>query len=71
MGGDLAGGWIDDQKLVCPLHSLPFDPETGASPCHSLPALRRYACHVRDGRVHVDTERDTERDEIVARDLES
>ena len=71
MGGDLAGGWIDDGKLVCPLHSLPFDPDTGASPCHSLPPLRRYACSVRDGRVHIDLERDTERDEIVARNPES
>jgi nitrite reductase/ring-hydroxylating ferredoxin subunit len=54
LGGDLTGGWIDKGKVVCPLHSLTFDPETGASPCTSLRALRRYPCTVKDGRVHVD-----------------
>ena len=52
-GGDLTGGWIDDGKIVCPLHSLTFDCTTGTSPCTSLRALRRFPCHVRDGRVHV------------------
>jgi nitrite reductase/ring-hydroxylating ferredoxin subunit len=52
-GGDLTGGWIDEGKIVCPLHCLPFDPATGASPCESLRALRRFPCEVRNGRVHV------------------
>jgi nitrite reductase/ring-hydroxylating ferredoxin subunit len=53
-GGDLARGWLDEEKIVCPLHSMPFDPETGASPCNALPPLRRFACSVHDGRVYVD-----------------
>lgn len=52
-GGDLAGGWIDDGQVVCPLHSLPFDPATGASPCRSIRPLQRFHCAVRDGVVHV------------------
>jgi nitrite reductase/ring-hydroxylating ferredoxin subunit len=52
-GGDLTGGWVDDGKVVCPLHNLTFDPDTGASPCAALRALRRFPCTVRDGRVHV------------------
>lgn len=50
-GGDLAGGWIEDGRVVCPLHALPYDPHSGASPCASLRSLRRYPCDVRDGRV--------------------
>ncbi|MGQ0735474.1 MAG: Rieske (2Fe-2S) protein, partial [Acidobacteriota bacterium] len=50
-GGDLTGGWVDDGKIVCPLHSLPFDCGTGASPCSSLRPLRRLACRVHDGHV--------------------
>lgn len=70
MGGDLTGGWIDDGKLVCPLHSLPFDPHTGASPCSSLSALRCYAHSIRDGRIHVDLDRDgrAEHKEAVVRE---
>ena len=50
--GGLAG-WVDDGKLVCPLHSLTFDCKTGESPCRSLKALRRYQCVVQNGSVQV------------------
>jgi len=53
MGGDLAGGWIQDGRIVCPLHALPYDPHTGASPCESVKPLRRFPCEVRDDHVHV------------------
>lgn len=52
-GGDLAAGWMDDGKLVCPLHNLPFDCRTGASPCTSLKSLRRFPVQVVDGTVQV------------------
>jgi nitrite reductase/ring-hydroxylating ferredoxin subunit len=52
-GGDLACGWIEDGRIVCPLHSLAFDPHTGASSCAALKALRTYPVEVRDGRVAV------------------
>jgi nitrite reductase/ring-hydroxylating ferredoxin subunit len=55
-GGDLTAGWVDDGKIVCPLHSLPFDCRTGASPCTSLKALRSFPWQVRDGRVYVSLE---------------
>lgn len=58
-GGDLAAGWMDNGKLVCPLHSLPFDCSTGASPCSTLKSLRTYPWHVQDGRVHVAVGRPT------------
>lgn len=38
-GADLAGGWVRDDRVVCPWHGLTFDPHDGASPCRSLPAL--------------------------------
>ena len=52
-GGDLAGGWIEDGRIVCPLHSLAFDPSTGASRCNALKSLRVFPCKVQDGRVSV------------------
>jgi nitrite reductase/ring-hydroxylating ferredoxin subunit len=52
-GGDLAAGWMDNGRLVCPLHSLPFDCKTGTSPCSSLKSLRQFPWHVQDGKVHV------------------
>ena len=24
-------GWVEDNKIICPCHGAPFDPETGAS----------------------------------------
>jgi nitrite reductase/ring-hydroxylating ferredoxin subunit len=59
-GGDLTGGWVDEGQVVCPLHNLTFDPETGASPCASLRALRRFPCTVRNGRVHVSVDGKTD-----------
>ncbi len=53
-GGDLANGWIDDDKVVCPWHSLPFDPLTGKSACESLPKLKRVACDIRGDKVVID-----------------
>ena len=50
-GGDLACGWVEDGKVVCPLHSLAFDPKTGASACSAFKPQRVYACEVRDDRV--------------------
>lgn len=55
-GGDLTGGWIDDGKVVCPMHSMEFDTKSGASPCKTLAPLRRYQYSVRDGRVYVDAD---------------
>lgn len=56
MGGDLAGGWVDEGKIVCPLHSLSFDPRSGKSPCSSLRPLKRYTCDVRTDRVYTGLE---------------
>ena len=53
-GGDLANGWVMEGTVVCPWHNLPFDAETGRSACTSLPALRRVACEIREGRILID-----------------
>lgn len=54
-GGDLSCGWIEDGKIVCPLHSLAIDPHTGTSRCNVLKSLRVYPSEVRNGRVYVNT----------------
>jgi nitrite reductase/ring-hydroxylating ferredoxin subunit len=53
MGGDLTGGWLDNGRIVCPLHGLPFDLRTGESPCRSLKPLRVFPTDLTDGRVSV------------------
>ena len=53
MGGDLGSGWTDSNQIVCPLHNLRFDPQTGASSCRSLPVLQRYVCERRGNRIVV------------------
>lgn len=52
-GGDLADGFVEGGSIVCPWHNLPFDLESGRSPCASLAALPRYDCEIRDGRLRV------------------
>ncbi len=43
-GGDLSNGWVDGRNVVCAWHNLPFDADTGQSPCKSLRALKRIPC---------------------------
>jgi nitrite reductase/ring-hydroxylating ferredoxin subunit len=67
-GGDLSGGWVDGDKVVCPLHSLTIDCRTGRSPCASLKPLRQFPCQVRDGRVYVSVAASAGADGEVIRD---
>lgn len=52
-GADLANGSVRNGIVVCPWHNLTFDPETGASPCESLRALKLYPCTIQSGRIVV------------------
>ena len=52
--GDIVNGWIDGGNVVCPWHNLPFNPETGRSPCKSLAPLKRVECRIEDGKIIVD-----------------
>ena len=63
-GGDFANGWVDGGKLICPWHNLPFDPETGRSPCKSLPALHRVEAAVEGDEIVVHT-KSIIRDEVL------
>lgn len=53
-GGDLANGWVDGDSVVCPWHNLPYDAETGASPCKSLPKLKRVACTIEGDQIVIE-----------------
>jgi len=52
-GGDFAVGTIHDGKVVCPWHSLPFDANTGESPCRSLKKLHFYETRIEDDTVTI------------------
>ncbi len=52
--GDLVNGWIDGNSVVCPWHNLPYDADTGQSPCKSLPKLKKVGCEIVDGKRVVD-----------------
>lgn len=62
-GGDLANGWIDGDNVVCPWHNLPFDAESGRSPCNTLPRLRRVACWIEGDKIIVDPKTVLNRDD--------
>lgn len=54
-GADLSNGWIENREIFCPWHNLNFDLTSGASPCSSLPRLKRFTCEIQDDRIVVDT----------------
>lgn len=41
-GADLAAGYLRDGCVVCPWHNLPFNLESGVSPCKSLAQLTMF-----------------------------
>lgn len=56
-GADLSNGWIDNGELFCPWHNLNFSPASGASPCISLPPLKRFSCEIQKDFIVIDTKR--------------
>ena len=52
-GADLAGGCLRDDKVICPWHTLPFDLDTGNSPCQSLSGLKLFPCVENNGCVEI------------------
>lgn len=42
-GADLCGGWVENDRIYCPRHNLPFDLRTGKSSCGSLKSLKIYS----------------------------
>jgi nitrite reductase/ring-hydroxylating ferredoxin subunit len=52
-GADLAGGYLRDGCLVCPWHNLPFNLESGTSPCQSLSKLTIFDCAENSNKVEV------------------
>jgi nitrite reductase/ring-hydroxylating ferredoxin subunit len=52
-GADLALGYVVDGTVRCPWHGIPFDVQSGKSPCAALKALKIYDAEERDGKVEV------------------
>lgn len=52
-GGDLVNGWIDDEKIVCPWHNLPFCSTNGESDCATLPALKMVRAEISGSEIVV------------------
>lgn len=53
-GGDFANGWVHGGAIVCPWHNLPFDADTGASPCKTLAQIRRAKCEIVGDEIVID-----------------
>lgn len=53
-GGDFANGWIYDGAITCPWHNLPFNAETGRSPCKTLAQIRRVKCDIIGDEIVID-----------------
>lgn len=50
-GGDLSLGYVDGRDVYCPWHGVPFDLDTGASPCKALARLKLHKVAIKNGRV--------------------
>lgn len=53
-GGDFANGWVHGGAIVCPWHNLPFNAETGRSPCKTLAQIRKVSCDIIGGEIVID-----------------
>lgn len=51
-GGNLGGGDLDGDTIVCPWHQWAFDLETGRCTHAPLARVQRFAAEVRDGVVY-------------------
>jgi nitrite reductase/ring-hydroxylating ferredoxin subunit len=47
-GADLSQGYVEQGKVRCAWHNLPFDPETGSPPCKSIKNLKVYSVQLVD-----------------------
>ena len=52
-GGDMADGFVEGRSIVCPWHNVPFDTDTGKSPCDSLASLPVYDVEVSAGQAQI------------------
>src|SRR5687767_12255057 len=52
-GTDLAGGWVEDGKIFCPMHGWEFDLGTGNCLTNPEKPVCRYATRINDGMVEV------------------
>ncbi len=41
-GADLAMGYVEDGKVRCAWHNLPFDPSSGEQPCRTIKNLETF-----------------------------
>ena len=56
-GADFAMGTVHEGNIVCPWHTLPFNSDTGESPCKALSALRFYDTEMKEDTVTIRLER--------------
>lgn len=52
-GGELAGGWCKDGKLICPLHRYSYDIHTGRGSPGQNDYVDIYPVEIRDDGVYV------------------
>jgi nitrite reductase (NADH) small subunit len=52
-GGPLGSGWIEGDKVYCPLHGWSFNTRTGACEERPQKPLRTYPVEIREGRVFI------------------
>ncbi len=50
-GADMSLGYVEGQRIRCPWHNLPYDMQSGSSPCQALKQLKTYPVHVDGDRI--------------------
>jgi nitrite reductase/ring-hydroxylating ferredoxin subunit len=54
VGAPLGGGWIDGNRVACPMHGWEFDIKTGKGLTVPRCAVKSYPTRVENGEVQID-----------------
>lgn len=60
-GGDLSGGWVEGNRIVCPRHLAEFSIQTGAAlKAPAYEGVHTFPVRVREGVIEIRDDRETE-----------
>ena len=58
-GGDLSGGWVEGNRIVCPRHLAEFSIQTGAAlKAPAYEGVHTFPVRVRDGAIEIRDDRE-------------
>ena len=55
-GASLGCGWVEENRISCPMHGWTFDPRTGACLSNAERSVQTFPTRIRDGEVEIGLE---------------